>query len=254
MSFKWCIQAGRFTDDYSVAEPLGREAVIAVLERFADRDEDGTPILRLQNPRHTAWTLLGHIEREAVLLRANGVIEVNLLGSGHQMNAFLATLVRGLGCRLLAADSYEWVTDYFLDLADQPQIHAEPSAAHFKSMGRAIDDGMTQEQAEERVWIEWGPISESQMGCTMRVDPTRTETYEWGWVVTLVPVRREDCRRHSIFDCYAIAPAAGRSYPVGSKGLDHTLRQLGVITDAAFCGLTTAERQALWDRLTRRCT
>lgn len=254
MSLKWCIQAGRFGDDCTVAEPLDRLAVAAVLERFVDRGEDGVPIPGRQNPRLTAWTVLGSIDREAVLLRANGVIEVNLLGSGHRMNSFLAALVRDLGCRLLAADSYEWVTEYFLDLADRPQAHAQPSAAHFKSMAQTNDDGMTQEQAEERVWLEWGQISESQMGCAMRVDATRTETYEWGWVVTFVPVRREDCPRHCILDCYTISPAAGRSYPVGSKGLDHTLRQLGVITDAAFRGLSTAERQALWDRLTRRRT
>ena len=115
---------------------------------------------------------------------------------------------------------------------------------------------MTREEAEDRVWSEWGEISASQMGlgCEVRVDPSRTEGYEWGWVVTLVPVRPQECRRPCILDQYAVAPGAGMSSPVGTKGLGHTLRQLGVIADEDFRGLSPAERQALLDRRIRRCT
>lgn len=115
---------------------------------------------------------------------------------------------------------------------------------------------MTREEAEDQVWREWGEISASPtgLGCPVRVGPSLTEGYVWGWVVTLVPVRREECRRPCIFDKYAVAPGKGMSYPVGTKGLEHTLRCLGVISDHDFRGLLPDERQALWDRQMRRLT
>lgn len=115
---------------------------------------------------------------------------------------------------------------------------------------------MTREQAEEQVWREWGDVSASPMGlgCEVRVESSRTEGYGWGWVVTLVPVRREECRQPCILDRYAVAVGKGMSYPLGTKGLEHTLRRLGVVADEDFRGLSPAEREARWDRQTRRST
>ena len=119
-SMKWCIQAGYFRDDYSVAKLLDRAAVDAILERFADRGDDGQPVAGRQ-PRHQSWEVLGYVEREMVLLRATGVAEINIVGSGPRLNGFLAALCRELGCRLLDANNGGWVTDLFLDLAVRHQ-------------------------------------------------------------------------------------------------------------------------------------
>jgi hypothetical protein len=109
---------------------------------------------------------------------------------------------------------------------------------------------MIREEAEDAVWREWGEVSASEfgLGCAVRIDTSRTEEHEWGWVVTFVPVRREECRRHSILRCYAIASETGRSYPVGSKGLDHTLRQMGVLPPIKGRPLTPAELVAFQAR------
>lgn len=117
MSLLWCIQAGRFDDGFAVGEPLDRAAVAGVLERFADRDASGQPVPGRHRPRLTAWVELGFVEKVTVLFRATGVVEVNFLGSGPRLNGFLVALCRELHCRLLAPDSFEWVTDRFLELA-----------------------------------------------------------------------------------------------------------------------------------------
>ena len=113
---------------------------------------------------------------------------------------------------------------------------------------------MTREEAEDSIWTDWRDASEWGMGCAMQVDPSRTEAYEWGWVVVLVPVRREECRQPCHLKRYAIEPKAGRSYPVGSKGLGRSLKQLGVVSAADFQVRSSAERLALWDRLITPCT
>jgi hypothetical protein len=80
---------------------------------------------------------------------------------------------------------------------------------------------MTREEAEDQVWREWAEISAFPvgLGCAVRVDPSLTEGYEWVWVVTLVPVRREDCRRPCILDRDAVASGKGMSSPIGTKCL-----------------------------------
>jgi hypothetical protein len=76
---------------------------------------------------------------------------------------------------------------------------------------------------------EWRDISASPHGldCEVRVEPVMTEEYGWGFVICLVPVVWGDCRKPCKVDRYAIT-RAGKTYPVGSKGLGHALNRLGV--------------------------
>jgi hypothetical protein len=113
---------------------------------------------------------------------------------------------------------------------------------------------MTREDAESRVWSMWRHASDLGLGCETRVDPARTEEYEWGWVVFLSPVRPMVCRRLYPYDRYAIERRAGDSFPVGTKGLEYTLVQLGVVTEADWRGRSQDEVRAMWDRLTKRCS
>ncbi|WP_439623419.1 hypothetical protein [Gemmata sp.] len=88
---------------------------------------------------------------------------------------------------------------------------------------------MTGEDAERLVEREWGDVAASPfgLGCAVRVEPSMTEEHGWGWVVCLVPVRWEECRQPCKVDRYA-ATRAGKTYPVGTKGLGHALSRLGV--------------------------
>lgn len=113
---------------------------------------------------------------------------------------------------------------------------------------------MTQAEAENRVWEFWGHTAQHNMGCTMQVEPTLTEEYEWGFVVFLAPVRREDCHHSYPYRRYAIERYEGHSSPVGTKGLEEALVYLKVVTEADWQGRTQAEVKAMWNRQTRRCT
>jgi hypothetical protein len=91
---------------------------------------------------------------------------------------------------------------------------------------------MTREDAERLVSEEWRGVSQSPHGlnCTVRVAPSMTEEYGWGFVVCLCPVNPGDCPKPCKVDRYAITRAA-KTYPVGSKGLGHALNRLGVPRD-----------------------
>lgn len=88
---------------------------------------------------------------------------------------------------------------------------------------------MTRAEAERLVGDEWQEVSESPfgLGCAVRVEPSMTEEFGWGFVVCLVPARWDECRRPCKVDRYAIT-RAGKTYPVGTKGLGHALNRLGV--------------------------
>jgi hypothetical protein len=106
---------------------------------------------------------------------------------------------------------------------------------------------VTREDAETQVWEYWREASEHNTGCAMRVDSALTEEYEWGWVVVFSPVRPEERRQPYLHDRTAI-DRAGRSYPLGTKGLAHALLRLGLVPDRK--GRPAAEVEALWVRLT----
>lgn len=111
---------------------------------------------------------------------------------------------------------------------------------------------MTREDAESRVWSMWRHAADHGLGCQTQVDPGRTEEYEWGWVVYLSPVRLAECRRLYPYSRFAIERQAGRSYPVGTKGLEHALVLLGLVTDADWRDRSEDEARAMWHRLTSR--
>lgn len=86
---------------------------------------------------------------------------------------------------------------------------------------------MTREGAEARVWERWRDASERGTGCEMRVDSTLTEEYEWGWIVTFVPVRPEERRQPYLHE--SLSPSSERAAPVqafdprfGEESLRHT--------------------------------
>jgi hypothetical protein len=113
---------------------------------------------------------------------------------------------------------------------------------------------MTGEDAEHQVWERWREVAEHCMGCAMRVEPSLTEEYEWGWVVYLAPVWREECRRNYPYDRYACERQEGRSTPVGTKGVKEAIVRLGVVTEADWRERPASEVAAMWNRLMRRCT
>jgi hypothetical protein len=109
---------------------------------------------------------------------------------------------------------------------------------------------MTREEAEQLVWADWGDIAQEDMGCELRIEPTLTEEYEWGWVIYLAAVRPEECRHQYPYDRYACERREGKSIPVGTKGLEDALVCLGL---AEWEGLSETEFKAMWSRLLKRC-
>ncbi len=79
-----------------------------------------------------------------------------------------------------------------------------------------------------------------------------TEEYEWGWVVFLGPVRREELRRQYPYDRFACEQRTGQSVPVGTKGLEQALLLLNIVSESDCCDGTPNEIGAIWTRLTTR--
>lgn len=136
MSFKASVWAGRFAPDVvglpDPADPVAEEAFAAVLARFADRDAAGV----LVSPVQTGWSrdgrkrVLGYITGEYVIYHRAGFAEVVFLGVEPRILGFLAGCVRELGCRLLDANGWEWVTDYYLGLANREPGATDGFAGH----------------------------------------------------------------------------------------------------------------------------
>jgi hypothetical protein len=126
VSFKTSIWVGRFAPDLeglpNPQESVGEDAFAAIFARFADRDDNGERI----PPRGVdGWTrngrkrVLGYIAGEYVIYHQAGFAEVVFGGIEPRIHKFLAACNRELGCLLLDANGWEWVTDYYLDLADR---------------------------------------------------------------------------------------------------------------------------------------
>lgn len=135
MSFKASIWAGRFDPEMAglpdPRELVAEAAFTAVLARFADQDESG----QLVPARQPGWSrdgrkrVLGYITGEYVIYHRTGFVEVVFAGVEPRIDGFLAASVRELGCRLLDANNWEWVTDWFLGLADRAQRHVAPGTS-----------------------------------------------------------------------------------------------------------------------------
>ncbi|OWK45789.1 hypothetical protein [Fimbriiglobus ruber] len=86
---------------------------------------------------------------------------------------------------------------------------------------------MTLDEAEREVLAYWGHACEDDFGGPARVDPDRTEVYDWGWVIYLVPVNPENCPPQGRKSYpYAIHNVTGRSIVVGSKALEYAVYEL----------------------------
>lgn len=108
---------------------------------------------------------------------------------------------------------------------------------------------MNRSEAEQAVWARWSEAI-NQDGCAMRIEPSLTEEYVWGWVVYVGPERRAELKRSWLYEKYA-CDHSGRSTPVGTKGLEFALKALGVIQPGDFAGLSRAQQDELWERLHR---
>lgn len=124
MSFKAVIWAGHFDPEQIglpiPSEPIAESTFAAILARFADRDAAGERIVppRRERTPDGSKVLLGFIGKEFVIYHRAGFLEMVFGGVEPRIDAFLATLCRELGCRLLNANSWEWVTDIYLRSAD----------------------------------------------------------------------------------------------------------------------------------------
>jgi hypothetical protein len=87
---------------------------------------------------------------------------------------------------------------------------------------------MTREVAENEVLDRWLNIVEDSMGCEMRLDPSLTEEYPWGWRVCLIPMRPGECLQLFELQEFACRRIIGDSTPVGTKGLAHVLQLWGL--------------------------
>lgn len=135
MSFKACVWAGRFAPDFeglpNPQEPVSEDAFITVLARFADRDDAGEVV----PPRKPGWygdrpkRVLGYIAGEYVIYHRAGFAEIVFGGVEPRIDGFLAACCRELGCQLLDANNWEWVSDIFIGYADRAQRQAEPGTA-----------------------------------------------------------------------------------------------------------------------------
>jgi hypothetical protein len=59
---------------------------------------------------------------------------------------------------------------------------------------------MTREDGERRVWDWWSRATQAGTSCEMRIEPSLTEEYEWGWVVAIGPARRAELRRPYLYE------------------------------------------------------
>jgi hypothetical protein len=109
---------------------------------------------------------------------------------------------------------------------------------------------MTREEAEKRVWDKWSYAEQHNMRCELQIEPTLTEEYEWGWVIFLAPVRREECTHRYPFRRFACERQGGRSAPVGTKGLQWSLQYLGLVTESDLHGRSQPEVKEIWKRFT----
>ena len=82
---------------------------------------------------------------------------------------------------------------------------------------------MTVQEAELVVAREWQSIAEQRVGYPLRVDPTHTAEYEWGWEISFVPAEADRPPRR---ERYAIDRVTGITSPVGTKGLSEAVRYL----------------------------
>ncbi|OWK45790.1 hypothetical protein [Fimbriiglobus ruber] len=85
---------------------------------------------------------------------------------------------------------------------------------------------MTRDEAEREVLSFWGHTSEHDFCGPVRVDSDRTETYDWGWVVYVVPINPETCPLNQKYDEYAIHKETGQSTVVGTRGLEYAIYEL----------------------------
>ena len=89
--------------------------------------------------------------------------------------------------------------------------------------------GMTRAGALAEVDRCWHPTTEWAFGCGAVFDESLTEEYDWGWVFYLVPTDLEACKMKLYpKDRYAVNRWSGKSYPVGTLGIEHAMLQLGI--------------------------
>ncbi len=81
---------------------------------------------------------------------------------------------------------------------------------------------MDRDEGRKVVESLWRRSAELMNGCSMEVDDSRTEEFEWGWRFYMVPVDRSDVRQNM----YACDRTSGCSVPVGAKGIAYAVMRL----------------------------
>jgi hypothetical protein len=82
---------------------------------------------------------------------------------------------------------------------------------------------MTVMEARRRIVERWHEIVEKGVCHSVRIDDALTTEYPWGWVFYFVGA---DAQSRPMEEAYARDRLTGQSYPVGIKGLEHSLNIL----------------------------
>jgi hypothetical protein len=119
VSFKLCLWVGHFdaTSLFPV-QPVVQEEIEQVLRRYAVRD-DTNQICRGRSSKDGTKSEIGFIDREWVIYRQPGFVEINIGSKSLKISAFMWDVCEQLGCTVRAPDSDEPWTEMIRAQAEE---------------------------------------------------------------------------------------------------------------------------------------